>query len=112
MKLGKLTLGIITAAALLVVNCTAADKTVSEESLGLRTTTIYTEDKTTGDKTQYGASVAGTSTKIARAFENAPPMIPHDVEGMLPITMYNVSRTSSCRINGCNSDSKITLYKF
>ena len=32
MKLGKLTLGIITAAALLVVKCTAADKTVSEES--------------------------------------------------------------------------------
>jgi cytochrome c-type protein NapB len=89
MKLGKLTLGIITAATLLVVNCTAADKTVSEESLGLRTTTIYTEDKTTGDKTQYGSSAAGTSTKIARAFENAPPMIPHDVEGMLPITIDN-----------------------
>ena len=54
MKLGKLTLGIITAATLIVVNCAAAGKTVSEESLGLRTTTIYTEDKTTGDKTQYG----------------------------------------------------------
>ncbi|WP_368028776.1 nitrate reductase cytochrome c-type subunit [Arcobacter sp. s6] len=89
MKLGKLTLGIITAATLIVVNCAAAEKTVSEESLGLRTTTIYTEDKTTGDKTQYGDKAAGTSTKIARAFENAPPMIPHDVEGMLPITIDN-----------------------
>ena len=67
MKLGKLTLGIITAATLIVVNCAAAGKTVSEESLGLRTTTIYTEDKTTGDKTQYGDKAAGTSTKIARA---------------------------------------------
>ena len=35
MKLGKLTLGIITAATLIVVNCAAAGKTVSEESLGL-----------------------------------------------------------------------------
>jgi cytochrome c-type protein NapB len=88
MKLGKLTLGIITAATLLVINCSAS-KTVSEESLGLRTTNIYSEDTTTSDKTQYGTKPAGESTKIARAFENAPPMIPHDVEGMLPITIDN-----------------------
>jgi nitrate reductase (cytochrome), electron transfer subunit len=88
MKLGKLTLGIATAATLFVVGCTAS-KTVSEESLGLRTTNIYTENTTTGDKTQYSVKPAGTSTKIARAFENAPPMIPHDVEGMLPITISN-----------------------
>ena len=88
MKLGKLTLGIVTAATLLVVGCTAG-KTVSEESLGLRTTNLYTEDTTTGDQTKYGTMAAGTSTKIARAFENAPPMIPHDVEGMLPITIDN-----------------------
>ena len=30
-------------------------------------------------------ATAGTSTKIERAFENAPPMIPHDTEGMFPI---------------------------
>jgi nitrate reductase (cytochrome), electron transfer subunit len=88
MKLGKLTLGIITAATLLVINCSAS-KTVSEESLGLRTTNIYSEDTTTSDKTQYGTKPAGTSTKIDRAFENAPPMIPHDIEGMLPITIDN-----------------------
>jgi nitrate reductase (cytochrome), electron transfer subunit len=88
MKLGKLTLGIITAATLLVINCSAS-KTVSEESLGLRTTNIYSEDTTTSDKTQYGTKPAGASTKIDRAFENAPPMIPHDIEGMLPITIDN-----------------------
>ena len=38
MKLGKLTLGIITAATLIVVNLLLLRKTVSEESLGLRTT--------------------------------------------------------------------------
>jgi cytochrome c-type protein NapB len=94
MKLTNLTLGIITAATLLVVGCTAANNTVSEESLGLRTTNLYTESTTTGDKTQYSVQPAGTSTKFARAFENAPPMIPHDVEGMLPITIGNNSCTS------------------
>lgn len=88
MKLGKLTLGIATAAALFVVGC-ATTQTVSDESLGLRKTDLYTEDKTTGDKTQYSTAAAGSSTKIARAYENAPPMIPHDVEGMLPITINN-----------------------
>ena len=29
-----------------------------------------------------------------RAFENAPPMIPHDTEGMLPITIDNNQCTS------------------
>ncbi len=88
MKLGKLTLTIAAAATVLVVGCTAS-KTVSEESLGLRTTNLYTEKDTTADKTMYSKDAAGASTKIARAFENAPPMIPHDVEGMLPITIDN-----------------------
>ncbi len=60
--------------------------------------------------TQYRTAPAGTSTKFARAYENAPPMIPHDIEGMLPITIDNnqcatCHRSSSCRINGCNSYS-------
>ena len=88
MKLGKLTLGIVTAATLLVVGCTAT-KTVSEESLGLRKTTIYSEKDTTADKVMYGTDAPGTSKKIKRAYQDAPPMIPHDVEGMLPITIDN-----------------------
>lgn len=89
MKLVNLTLGIVTAATLFVVGCSAANNTLSEEEIGLRNTNLYTEDKTVADKTAYGTQPAGTSTKIERAFENAPPMIPHDVEGMLPITINN-----------------------
>jgi cytochrome c-type protein NapB len=92
MKLGKLALTIATAATVFTVGCTAS-KMVSEESLGLRTTNLYTEDTTTADKTMYSKSAAGASTKITRAFENAPPMIPHDVDGMLPITIDNNSCT-------------------
>jgi cytochrome c-type protein NapB len=63
---------------------------VSEESLGLRKTNLYEESaQTVGDKAVYATDAAGTSKKIARAFQDAPPMVPHDVEGMLPITINN-----------------------
>ena len=64
--------------------------TVTEESLGLRKTNLYTEEsETAGEATSYGKEAAGSSTRFDRAFENAPPMIPHDVEGMLPIKVGN-----------------------
>lgn len=92
MKLIKnLTFKIITATTLLSVVSLAAN--ISEEELGLRKTNLYTEKDTVADKTQYKKEPAGTSVKIARAFENAPPMIPHDTEGMLPITIDNNSCT-------------------
>ena len=84
--INKLTLS-VTTAAILFVGC--ADS-ISEESLGLRKTDLYSETaETTGDQTGYNKAAAGTSKTIARAFQDAPPMIPHDVEGMLPITISN-----------------------
>ena len=94
MKLGKLTLAIATVATLYATTMSAAEKTVSEESLGLRKTTIYSEKDTTADKVMYGTDAAGASKKIKRAFQDAPPMIPHDVDGMLPITIDNNMCTS------------------
>lgn len=61
-----------------------ADK--AEMSLGLRKTDLYSEKTTTSEKTNYTTKVAGTSKKIERAFENAPPMVPHSLEGFPPIT--------------------------
>ena len=90
MKLTNMALGLATAAAIFVTGC-SMNQTVSEESLGLRKTDLYTEKSTVGDQTMYSKSAAGASTTINRAFENAPPMIPHDVEGMLPITINNNS---------------------
>ncbi len=86
--MSKLTLG-LSALAILIVGCSSPTKTVSEESLGLRKTNLYTESTTTGDMTKYSNAAAGTSKTINRAFQDAPPMIPHDVEGMLPITISN-----------------------
>ena len=38
---------------------------------------------------QYSLTAAGASEKMLRAFENAPPMIPHMTEGFFPITKAN-----------------------
>jgi len=95
--ISKITIGLATT-ALLFIGCngeattpTAGETvkpTISEESLGLRKTNLYTETtETYGDAARYNTAVAGTSKKIKRAFQDAPPMIPHSVEGMLPITI-------------------------
>ncbi len=101
MKLeNKLSVGLLTV-VLLLAGCNevsnaapAAQKSVTqeivtEESLGLRKTDLYSEADTTGDKTTYATSAAGESKKIPRAFQDAPPMIPHNTEGMFPITASN-----------------------
>jgi cytochrome c-type protein NapB len=92
--INKITLGLV-AATLLLVGCNESatpaksevvKPTISETSLGLRKTTLYNESvKPHG--TSYSKEYAGTSQKIERAFQDAPPMIPHDTEGMLPVTI-------------------------
>jgi len=96
--ISKIALGL--SAVLLIVGCsdnkvspTTVQKvkpTISEESLGLRTTDLYSEKSDTfGDETKYSTNYAGSGHKISRAFQDAPPMIPHDIDGMLPITINN-----------------------
>ena len=65
-------------------------KVVTEAALGLRKTDLYSEAKdTTGAQGVFDAPAPGSSTKFERAFVNAPPMVPHSVEGLLPITQSN-----------------------
>lgn len=93
----KITLSIAAVSVLFFNGCNDTEATkpivakpiISEESLGLRKTDIYSEANTTSDKTQYSTEYAGSGYKIQRAFQDAPPMIPHDTEGMLPITIDN-----------------------
>jgi len=62
---------------------------VSEKALGLRKVDLYDEDKAAGVKTDYNRPAPGSSTKFERAYKDAPPMIPHSVDGLLPITREN-----------------------
>jgi cytochrome c-type protein NapB len=65
-------------------------KVVTEEALGLRKTNLYAEEgETVGVKADYSRPAPGAATRFERAYVNAPPMIPHSVEGLLPITQNN-----------------------
>ncbi|NEW59676.1 nitrate reductase, partial [Sulfurovum sp. bin170] len=78
-------------AALISLGC-AAGGTISNESskeLSLRKGDAFSESDMVAAKTQYSDKAPGTSTRIERAFQDAPPMIPHSVEGLLPITTAN-----------------------
>lgn len=60
-------------------------KAYTEEELGLRQETLYDESK---EAPAHGETIhkeAGKSKKFERSFENSPPLIPHDITGMLPI---------------------------
>lgn len=61
-------------------------KIYTEEELGLRKTDLYTEDEVYAATGEYNQNAPGSGKYYERAFENAPPMVPHSVEGMLPIT--------------------------
>ena len=55
------------------------------EIASFRDTTID-DDNVEFANFEYDATPAGQSQVIERSFENAPPMISHDVEGMMDIT--------------------------
>jgi len=63
-------------------------KEVDENELGLRKDGLYDENlKPVSAK--FDAPAPGSAKKFARSYVNAPPLIPHSVEGLLPITMKN-----------------------
>ena len=67
----------------------AAKGEIPETALGLRKTDINTEKTTMASKTEYTGAAPGTSEKYERAYTDAPPMIPHSVEGLIPIERDN-----------------------
>ena len=87
MKLGKLALAITVATTILFAANTK--NVIDDDSIGLRKVDLLSEEKAAPDETKYGTSQPMSGYKIERAYQNAPPMIPHDVDGMLDITPQN-----------------------
>lgn len=87
MKLGKLALAITVATTILFAANTK--NVIDDDSIGLRKVDLLSEEKAAPDETKYGTAQPMSGYKIERAYQNAPPMIPHDVEGMLEITPQN-----------------------
>lgn len=56
-----------------------------DEGIGLRTETLFSEDGVTTPGAPYRMAPAGSGERLERSFQDAPPLIPHSVEGLLPI---------------------------
>ncbi|MCL4537908.1 MAG: nitrate reductase cytochrome c-type subunit [Nitrospirae bacterium] len=67
----------------------AQTKTLTDEELGIRKETIYDEGTVKPEHGEYSRETPGKSKRIERSFENSPPLIPHDITGMLPIAETN-----------------------
>lgn len=60
-------------------------KTYSDEELGIRKEPLSDEQITYPAHGDPLGQEPGASTRLERSFENSPPLIPHDVTGMLPL---------------------------
>ncbi len=72
-------------------------KEVDETVLGLRKTSLFSEDNVAPPKVKEDRPAPGAAPRFERAYVNAPPMIPHSVEGLLPITKDN-NQCLSCHM--------------
>ena len=67
-------------------NFNAKDTVLTEEEIGYRKTSLYEEEGDNLVKTEYNEQYAGEGTLIERSFENAPPLISHNIDDFIPIT--------------------------
>ncbi|MCX2682992.1 nitrate reductase cytochrome c-type subunit [Campylobacter sp. MIT 21-1685] len=74
--------------ALFLVSC-AINNGLSSEQIGIRKTDLETENKVILPKVNYTNAQPGESVVYERGYENAPPLIPHDINDMIPITKDN-----------------------
>lgn len=87
-KITKIALS-VAAIGLFAVGCATTGGTVSDESLSLRKAPVHTEAAVTPPKVTYTKAAPGTAKTFERSYVNAPPLIPHSVEGLVPITKNN-----------------------
>jgi len=74
--------------ALMVAACTGStnqDKQIDEDQLGFIIADVSSEETNLRKKATIPDDAPGFSEKVNRAFENAPPLIPHTTAGFLPI---------------------------
>jgi len=60
--------------------------TISDDELGLRKGTLMNEELVV-PQSEMKLAEAGKSQVIDRSFENAPPMIPHNIAEFVPVTL-------------------------
>jgi len=78
------------ALSVMALSVSAAEKAIPDEELGLRKTSLF-DEKVAPPSVQENKAAPGSAKKFERSYVNAPPLIPHSVEGLLPITAANNS---------------------
>lgn len=64
-------------------------ESVDVENGGLRHVDLMNENNIVLSTPRYIETMPGESVKIERSFENAPPLISHSIDGLVPITADN-----------------------
>jgi len=108
MKLiNSIAISLAAASTMFIVGCANdSAKLISSEQLSYRNVSLNDEKDVTTPGVKYSTATAGTSKRIKRAFQDAPPMIPHSVEGMLPITKNN-NQCITCHVDSAPYDKTI-----
>ncbi|MBE2984882.1 nitrate reductase cytochrome c-type subunit [Campylobacter sp. RM9344] len=91
--------------ALILSACAVSNKSISDTDMGFRGD--LTNDNIAARDINYSAEPAGMSKKFDRSFENAPPFIPHDLEGLVPITK-DMNMCVTCHMPEFAADSGAT----
>ncbi len=79
----------VAAIGLFAVGCATTSGTLSDESLSLRKAPVHTESTIKLQNVTYSKAAPGQAKTYERSYVNAPPLIPHSVEGLVPITKKN-----------------------
>ncbi|WP_461828750.1 nitrate reductase cytochrome c-type subunit [Aquifex sp.] len=82
-KFGALFLG-----SALMFSFIVAKEVIAPEELGIRKAPVE-EEVVNPPEFSYPQAPPGQAKRFQRAYENAPPQIPHSIEGMFPITLKN-----------------------
>jgi cytochrome c-type protein NapB len=65
----------------------AAGPGVADDQMGLSRTAV--SDAPAPEVFAYGTAMPGSSQVLPRAFQNAPPQVPHSLEGLTPVTLQS-----------------------
>jgi len=84
----KQSLVAITALSAMTILLSAGSNIVPDKELGLRKANVFSE-KVAPPPVEYTKAAPGTAKRFERSYVNAPPLIPHSVDGLLPITIKN-----------------------
>lgn len=82
-----LTIALVTGCQMQAQAGSSGEKAISSQELSYRKAPLTVN--TAPPPIEYPKAPPGQAKRFARSYENAPPLIPHSIEGLVPITKNN-----------------------